>query len=101
MNIAKAKGRLRGEKPKLIPKQEAHLVGLRRAGEHTTSELAGLFGIEAIFCCQFLALLLGALIERQIRTAMRDAATRDIPLYPELRACEAPPPNGSSPSSPT
>ena len=46
--------------------------------------------IEAIFCCQFLALLLGALIERQIRTAMRDAETRDIPLYPELRACEAP-----------
>jgi transposase len=46
--------------------------------------------IEAIFCCQFLALLLGALIERQIRTAMRDAKTRNIPLYPELRACEAP-----------
>jgi transposase len=46
--------------------------------------------IEAIFCCQFLALLLGALIERQIRTAMRDAETHDIPLYPELRACQAP-----------
>ena len=46
--------------------------------------------IEAIFCCQFLALLLGALIERQIRNAMRAAATADIPLYPELRACEAP-----------
>ena len=46
--------------------------------------------IEAIFCCQFLALLFGALIERQIRTAMRDARTADIPIYPELRACEAP-----------
>ena len=46
--------------------------------------------IEAIFCCQFLALLVGALIERQIRTAMKAAATADIPLYPELRACEAP-----------
>ena len=46
--------------------------------------------IEGIFCCQFLALLLGALIERQIRTAMRQAATADIPLYPELRACQAP-----------
>ena len=46
--------------------------------------------IEAIFCCQFLALLIGALIERQIRNAMRQAATADIPLYPELRACEAP-----------
>jgi transposase len=46
--------------------------------------------IEAIFCCQFLALLAGALIERQVRTAMKAAQTRDIPLYPELRACEAP-----------
>ena len=46
--------------------------------------------IEAIFCCQFLALLVGALIERQIRTAMNAAQTRDIPLYPELRACETP-----------
>jgi len=46
--------------------------------------------IEAIFCCQFLALLVGALIERQIRNAMHAAATNDIPLYPELRACEAP-----------
>jgi transposase len=46
--------------------------------------------IEAIFCCQFLALLVGALIERQIRNAMRQAATADIPLYPELRACQAP-----------
>ena len=46
--------------------------------------------IEALFCCQFLALLLGALIERQIRTAMTAAHTADIPLYPELRACTAP-----------
>ena len=46
--------------------------------------------IEALFCCQFLALLLGALIEREIRTAMRQADTSDIPLYPELRACPAP-----------
>jgi transposase len=46
--------------------------------------------IEAIFYCQFLALLVGALIERQIRTAMRQAATANIPLYPELRACQAP-----------
>jgi len=46
--------------------------------------------IEAIFCCQFLALLVGALIEREIRTAMRQADTSHIPLYPELRACPAP-----------
>jgi transposase len=46
--------------------------------------------IEAIFCCQFLALLVAALIERQIRTAMREADTAGIPLYPELRDCPAP-----------
>ena len=46
--------------------------------------------IEALFCCQFLALLLGALIERQIRTAMAAATTANLPLYPELRACTAP-----------
>ena len=46
--------------------------------------------IEGLFCCQFLALLLGALIERQIRNAMRAAHTSNIPLYPELRACPAP-----------
>ena len=46
--------------------------------------------IEALFCCHFLALLIGALIERQIRTAMKTAGTTNIPLYPELRACPAP-----------
>lgn len=45
MAVAKAKGRLRGKKPKLSPTQEKHLVSLYRAGEHTTSELAGEFGV--------------------------------------------------------
>ena len=46
--------------------------------------------IEAIFCCQFLALLVGALIERQIRTAMHQADKKSIPIYPELRESQAP-----------
>ena len=46
--------------------------------------------IEALFCCQFLALLLAALIEREIRAGMRRAATTKIPLYPEFRGCAAP-----------
>lgn len=45
MKIAKAKGRLRGKRPKLTPRQEAHLVALHRAGQHTTSELAELFSV--------------------------------------------------------
>ena len=45
MKVAKAKGRLRGKQPKLSSKQEAHLVSLYRAGEHTPAELAELFGV--------------------------------------------------------
>jgi len=37
--------RLRGRQPKLNPAQEKHLVELWRAGQHTTGELAELFGI--------------------------------------------------------
>ncbi len=46
--------------------------------------------IEGLFCCQFLALLVAALIERQVRTAMAAAALDNIPPYPELRDCTAP-----------
>jgi DNA invertase Pin-like site-specific DNA recombinase len=45
MAIAKAKGRLRGKKPKLSPSQEAHLVKLHQAERHTTTELAELFNV--------------------------------------------------------
>ena len=45
MKIAKAKGHLRGRKPKLTVRQEAHLVHLLAAGEHSTAELAELFGV--------------------------------------------------------
>jgi hypothetical protein len=46
--------------------------------------------IEAIFMCHFIALLICALIERQIRMAMKAAEIGKIPLYPELRGCAAP-----------
>lgn len=45
MKVAKRKGRLRGKRPKLSPRQEAHLVALHDAGEHTTTELAELFSV--------------------------------------------------------
>jgi DNA invertase Pin-like site-specific DNA recombinase len=45
MRVAKAKGRLRGKQPKLNSRQEAHLVALHRAGEHSTAELGDLFGV--------------------------------------------------------
>lgn len=46
--------------------------------------------IEALFCCQFLALLICALIEREVRNGMRRAALDNIALYPEFRDCKAP-----------
>jgi DNA invertase Pin-like site-specific DNA recombinase len=45
MKVAKANGRLHGKQPKLSPTQEAHLVKLYRAGEHTVSELEELFPV--------------------------------------------------------
>lgn len=45
MAIARAKGRLRGKQPKLSPKQEAHLVELYLAHQHTVGELEELFGV--------------------------------------------------------
>ena len=45
MKVAKAKGRLKGNQPKLSRKQEAHLVSLVQSGEYSTLEVAELFGV--------------------------------------------------------
>jgi DNA invertase Pin-like site-specific DNA recombinase len=45
MKVAKAKGRLRGKQPKLNYRQEAHLMALFDGGDHSTAELADLFGV--------------------------------------------------------
>ena len=45
MQLARAKGRLRGKQPKLSKAQEAHVVSLFNAGQHTTTEIAELFGV--------------------------------------------------------
>jgi transposase len=46
--------------------------------------------IEALFLCQYIALLCCCLIERELRTAMRREQITDLPLYPEHRACAQP-----------
>jgi transposase len=46
--------------------------------------------IEALFCCQFLALLISALIEREVRTGMQHADLTKIRIYPEFRNCTTP-----------
>lgn len=43
--VARAAGKLRGRKPKLNPRQEAHLIDLHRAGKKNPAELAELFSV--------------------------------------------------------
>lgn len=45
MKIAREKGLLRGKQPKLTKAQHQHLMALYDAGEHTSAELAELFGV--------------------------------------------------------
>jgi transposase len=46
--------------------------------------------IEALFACQFIALLCCCLIERELRNEMTRQQITDLPLYPEDRSCTAP-----------
>jgi transposase len=46
--------------------------------------------IEAFLFLYFLAVVIHALIERDVRKAMEARSIKSIPLYPEERACQAP-----------
>jgi len=46
--------------------------------------------IEGLMTCHFIALLLQALVEREIRGAMAARELKELPLYPEGRGCSAP-----------
>jgi len=46
--------------------------------------------IEALFTLYFLALLVQALIERELRLAMKLRSIAELPLYPEQRDCRRP-----------
>jgi transposase len=46
--------------------------------------------IEAFLFLYFLAVTLHALLEREVREAMKTRGLRSIPIYPEERACSAP-----------
>jgi len=48
------------------------------------------FRIEALFACQFIALLTNCLIERELRNAMTQHEIRELALYHEQRSCTAP-----------
>jgi len=46
--------------------------------------------IQALLCAYFFALLVEALLERELRRAMEAAGIESLPLYPEGRACRRP-----------
>jgi transposase len=46
--------------------------------------------IEAMLCVYFLALLVQALLERELRKAMQSEGVESLDLYPEERECRAP-----------
>jgi len=61
----------------------------------TVHEIAPVFlknegRIEALFTLYFLALLVQALIERELRLAMKRERIQDLPIYPEQRPCRRP-----------
>jgi DNA invertase Pin-like site-specific DNA recombinase len=45
MRVAKAKGRLKGKKPKLSSAIEGHMVAEYHSGDYTVAELAGRYGV--------------------------------------------------------
>jgi hypothetical protein len=46
--------------------------------------------IQALLCVYFMALLVEALLERELRRAMEREGIDSLPLYPEGRACRRP-----------
>jgi hypothetical protein len=46
--------------------------------------------IEALLALHFVALLVHALLEREVRRAMASRGITELPLYPEERDCPAP-----------
>ncbi len=45
MAIAKAKGKMRGKKPKLTEKQQKELHKMHKTGDHSISDLAEIFSV--------------------------------------------------------
>lgn len=72
------------------PRVEKRHEQLKSVHDVAPQYLKGVARIEALLCVFFLALLVDALIERQVRRAMRAARIRSLPLYPEERDCRFP-----------
>lgn len=72
------------------PRLEKRHEQLKSVHDVAPQYLKGAARIEALLCVFFLTLLVDALIERQVRRAMRAGRIRSLPLYPEERDCRFP-----------
>jgi transposase len=72
------------------PNLEKRHHELKSVQDAAPVQLKSPFRIEALFSCQFIALLTNCLIERELRHAMTRENVPQLPLYHEQRACTAP-----------
>jgi transposase len=72
------------------PKIEKRFEQLKTVHEIAPVCLKSEARIEALFTVYFLALLVQALIERELRLAMQREKLAQLPLYPEQRQCKHP-----------
>jgi transposase len=70
-----------------LEKRHAHLKGTQLVAPMFLHDPAR---IEALLCCHFIAMLIHALIEREIRAAMKTQGINQLSIYPEDRGCAAP-----------
>jgi len=71
-----------------LERRHAQLKGVQLVAPVLLKDVARIEGL--LWCCHFVALLVQALVERQIRRAMAATGVTSIPLYPEDRECGAP-----------
>lgn len=78
------------EKYKYQPQLEKRHEQLKTVRAVAPVLLKSVSRIEALLMVYFLALLIDALIEREMRRAMKAAHITSLPIYPEDRLCRAP-----------
>lgn len=74
-------------KQPLVEKRHHLLKNVEAA---TPMYLKSVSRIEALLALHFVALLVHALVEREVRRAMASRGIKELPLYPEERDCRAP-----------
>src|SRR6266851_4394255 len=72
------------------PRLERRHATFKGVLEAAPIELKSDYRIDALGFCLYAALLVHALIERQLRSAMADAGLAELPLYHEDRPCKTP-----------